>query len=421
MDNKLTKTMHSHNDLSNNQKQVLLSTSSGFALENMDVLFLSFAMSSIISSMHLSGGAAGMMGTFTNLGMLIGGILFGFLGDKFGRVKTFSHTILIFAVATALMAVANNIWFIYALRFLAGIGAGGEYGVGISLIAESFPRKKIGKMTSVAAIGGQLGAILAAVAAAYIIPKFGWHALFLVGLIPVILAFFVRRNLKETDTFIESKKEHKTTTVKSVFKYMFSSGKVAYQSIGLMIMTTVQIAGYFGLMNWLPTIVQKQIGLNVAGSSLWMLSTIFGMILGMATFGSILDKFGPRKAFGIFLLASSAMVFMLTLAHNTLTLVLIGAVVGFFSNGMFGGYGAVISQLYPTEIRSTANNIIVNIGRAIGGFSSVVIGILMDHYSLMTVMGFLSVLYIISFIVMITLPGIKKLSAEKIQAANDAE
>lgn len=141
-----------------------------------------------------------------------------------------------------------------------------------------------------------------------------------------------------------------------------------------------------------------------------MNSTIIGMSLGMITFGSILDFFGPRRAFGIFLLASAAMVFTITLAHNTISLLIIGAIVGFFSNGMFGGYGAVISRLYPTEIRSTANNVIVNIGRAVGGFSSVVIGILMDHYSITVVMAFLSILYVISFITMITLPGMKKLT-----------
>lgn len=395
---------------SKNQKWVIASTSSGFALENMDVLFLSFAMSSMISQLHLSGGAAGLIGSITNLGMLFGGILFGLIGDRFGRVKTFSYTIFIFAFATAAMAFANNITLIYGLRFLAGIGAGGEYGVGISLIAESFHKNQIGKMTSVAAIGGQIGVILAAIAAAFIIPQLGWHALFLLGLVPVVLTYFIRRHLHETTEFVEAKKEEKRSTTSAVFKFMFSSPKLAYQSFALMIMTTVQIAGYFGLMNWLPIIVQKQLGLNVSGSSLWMISTIVGMSLGMITFGSILDFFGPRRAFGIFLLASAAMVFTITLAHNTISLLIIGAIVGFFSNGMFGGYGAVISRLYPTEIRSTANNVIVNIGRAVGGFSSVVIGILMDHYSITVVMAFLSILYVISFITMITLPGMKKMA-----------
>ncbi|RHW54741.1 MFS transporter [Lactobacillus bombicola] len=399
--------------LSKNQKWTIASTSSGFALENMDVLFLSFAMSSMIADLHLSGGAAGLISSVTNLGMLAGGIIFGILGDKIGRVKTFSHTVIIFAVATACMAFAKNIYLIYALRFLAGIGAGGEYGVGIALIAETFPQAQIGKMTSIAAIGGQVGAVLAALIAAWIIPNAGWHMLFLVGIVPVVLTIFIRKHLHESEQFLTAKAKEKGSLLSNVFKKMFATPQLTFQSLGLMLMMTVQIAGYFGLMNWLPTIVQKQLHLNVANSSLWMIATIIGMSIGMLTFGSIFDYFGPRRAFGIFLVGSAIMVYTLSLATNMLTLLLIGAVVGFFSNGMFGGYGAVISQLYPTEIRSSANNIIVNIGRAIGGFSSVVIGILMDRYNLTIVMGFLSALYIISLIVMIKLPGLKTLSRNK--------
>ncbi|MCO0808027.1 MFS transporter [Lactobacillus helveticus] len=402
---------HSHG-LSKNQKWVIASTSSGFALENMDVLFLSFAMSSMIADLHLSGGAAGLISSITNLGMLFGGIYFGILGDKIGRVKTFSHTVLIFAIATALMAFANNIYEIYALRFLAGIGAGGEYGVGIALIAENFKSHQIGKMTSIAAVGGQIGAIIAALVAAWIIPHLGWHMLFLVGIVPVVLTVFIRKHLHESDQFLAAKNNEKGSLLTDVVKKMFSTPRLALQSLGLMVMMTVQIAGYFGLMNWLPTIVQKQLNLNVSSSSLWMIATIIGMSFGMMTFGSIFDYFGPRRAFAIFLIGSAVMVYVLALAQNMASLLVIGAVMGFFSNGMFGGYGAVISRLYPTEIRSSANNIIVNVGRAIGGFSSVVIGILMDRYSLTVVMGFLSALYIISFVVMISLPGLKRLTVK---------
>lgn len=98
-------------------------------------------------------------------------------------------------------------------------------------------------------------------------------------------------------------------------------------------------------------------------------------------------------------------------AHTMVGMLLAGACIGFFSNGMFGGYGAVISLLYPTEIRSTANNVIMNTGRAVGGFSSVVIGLLIDHYSLTIVMGFLATLYILSFLVMISLPGLRKIKS----------
>ncbi|MFC6207193.1 MULTISPECIES: MFS transporter [Levilactobacillus] len=401
-------TMHDR-ALSTHQKWTIASTSAGFALENMDVMFLSFALSSIIADLHISGAQAGLISSITNLGMLVGGILFGILADRFGRVKIFSHTIFIFAFATAAMAFASNIHLIYLFRFIAGIGAGGEYGVGIALIAENFAHNKIGKMTSLAAIGGQVGAILAAVAAAFIIPTLGWQALFVFGLIPVALTYFIRRHLHESDEFLAAKRAPKADRQPVQIRSLFKTPQLAYQTLALMVMVIVQIAGYFGLMNWLPAIMQQKLGLTVAGSSVWMIATIVGMSIGMLTFGSILDYFGPRRAFGIFLIASAIAVFSITLAFNQFTLVLAGAVIGFFSNGMFGGYGAVISRLYPTEIRSTANNVIVNVGRAIGGFSSVAIGFLMDHYSLVVVMGFLSVLYLISFTVMLTIPSFRKL------------
>ena len=398
-----------HHALTTNQKWTIASTSAGFALENMDVMFLSFALSSIAATLKINGAQAGLISSITNLGMLVGGILFGIMGDRFGRVKTFSYTIFIFAFATAAMYWAQDITTIYVLRFLAGIGAGGEYGVGITLIAENFDRDHIGTMTSIAAIGGQIGAILAAVCAAIMLPLFGWRELFLFGLIPVLLTYFIRRHVHESEEFLQVKQQQQTSAQKVSVLALFQTPQRTYQTLALMLMVIVQIAGYFGLMNWLPSIMQKRLGLSISGSSLWMIATIVGMSIGMMTFGKILDYFGPRRAFGIFLLASALSVFGITLAFNQITLLLAGAILGFFSNGMFGGYGAVISRLYPTAIRSTANNVIVNVGRAIGGFSSVVIGFLMDHYSLLVVMGFLSILYVISFLTMLSIPSFRHL------------
>lgn len=405
--------MDNTSPMSTNQKWVLASMSSGFLLENMDVMFLSFSLSEIIAQMHVSSTAGGWIGTFTNLGMFFGGALFGLLGDRIGRVKTFSYTIFLFAIATGLTYFAHNISALYALRFLAGIGAGGEYGVGIALIAENFQANQIGRASSVAAVGGQIGSIVASLLAAWIIPTYGWNTLFLFGVVPVVLTYFVRRHVKESDEFLAAHKKAEETGEKISFGRLFETPRLALQTLGLMLMTIVQIAGYFGLMNWLPSIVQKKQGLSVSGSSYWMIATIIGMSIGIMVFGTIMDKICPRWAFGIFLLGSAVVVFAIVNVTSYWTMLLAGALTGFFSNGMFGGYGAVISQLYPTEIRSTANNLIMNTGRAIGGFSSVIIGALMDHYNLYVVMGFLSALYIISFLVMISLPGLREIQTKK--------
>ncbi|MFV0561313.1 MAG: MFS transporter [Enterococcus sp.] len=387
------------------QRKILLSTSAGIALENMDIMFLSFSLSSMIATFHLSGAQAGLIATVTNLGMLIGGIFFGLMADKYGRVKVFSQTVLLFSIASLLMYFASNIYLVYLFRFIAGIGAGGEYGACMSLISESFSKKQIGRAASIAGIGAQVGAALAAILAAVVIPWLGWKMLYVIGVMPVLMVLFIRRGLKEPEAFEENKAKGKTTKLSQLFE----TKHLAWQTIGLSIMVTVQIAGYFGLMNWLPSIMQAQLGLSISGSALWMVSTIGGMSLGMLTFGIVMDKVGPRAAFAFFLICSSLSVFLLVMAHSQWSLVAAAVVVGYFINGMYGGYGAMISSLYPTEIRATANNFIMNLGRAVGGFSSIVIGFLMDYYNLTMVIIFLSSIYLISLLVLMTLTGVKEL------------
>ncbi len=393
--------------MSKYQRKVLVSTAAGIGLENMDIMFLAFSLSSIITSLNVTSVQAGFISTITNLGMLVGGIFFGLLADKFGRVKIFSYTVITFSVASLLMMFASNIYWIYLFRFIAGIGAGGEYGACMSLVSETFNKKHLARATSVVAVGGQVGAVMAAILASLIIPVFGWKMLYVIGVLPVLLVLVIRKDLKEPEDFSELKEDGD----KAKFSLLFKDSKTTWQTVGLSLMVTVQIAGYFGLMNWLPSIMQKQLGLSVSGSSLWMISTIFGMSLGMLTFGTIMDKLGPRLSFGIFLVASALSVYLLTLAKGQWSLLLAAVVVGYFINGMYGGYGAIISFLYPTEIRATANNFIMNVGRAIGGFSSVVIGFLMDNYSLTVVVMFLSVIYIISLCIMLNIPGLKKYQA----------
>lgn len=391
------------------QKKVLFSTSAGIALENMDIMFLAFSLSSIITTFGISSTLAGFISTITNLGMLVGGIFFGLMADRFGRVKVFSYTVLLFSIASVLMYFASNIYLVYLFRFIAGIGAGGEYGACMALLSESISKKHLGIATSIAGVGAQVGAALAAILASFIIPTLGWEMLYVIGVLPIFMVLYIRRDLKEPEAFHDNQKEQKSSRLAD----LFATKELALQTSGLSIMVTVQIAGYFGLMNWLPSIMQQRLNLSVSGSSLWMVCTILGMSLGMLTFGTIMDKIGPQIAFAIFLLFSSVSVYLLILATNKFTLVVAAMIVGYFINGMYGGYGAIISSLYPTAIRATANNFIMNLGRAIGGFSSILIGFLIDHYSLTAVMLFLTIIYLISLSVVLLLPGMRQLQKAK--------
>ncbi|MEL0538356.1 MFS transporter [Staphylococcus debuckii] len=387
--------------------KILTSSMLGFGLENMDVMFLAFALSSIINEFHITSAEAGLISSITNFGMLFGGVIFGVLADKYGRIRIFTYTIFLFAIATALLSVAHNIYIVYILRFIAGMGGGGEFGIGMALVAEVFAMKKLGRVSSIVAIGGQVGALTAALLAAAILPLWGWRALFLIGVIPVILAFYIRRNLDETDAWKQTKAQHTLEKKESSpIGLLFNTKHQAHTTIALTIMSSVQVAGYFGLMNWLPSILQKQHGLSVSNSSLWTISTIIGMSLGMLCFGQILDKFGAKVSYSIFLIASAASVFLYVFAQSATALLIGGAFVGFFVNGMFAGYGAVISSFYPTRIRSTANNVIFNVGRAVGGLSPIAIGFLMDHSGMAGTMIFLACLYMISLAMLLSLKKI---------------
>ncbi|MGY3742635.1 MFS transporter [Leuconostoc inhae] len=401
--------------MTSEQKVVLGSTTLGFTLDHMDATFLSFALAPMIAELHITGAQGGIIAAMSNWGALLGSVLFGILADRIGRVRVLSYTVMLVTFATVILAFLDNAHTIYASRFLLGMVTGGEYGVSMALIAESFRANRVGRMSSITAIGGQVGAILAAILATLIMPAFGWRGLFMIGFLPLIVVYIVRRHLKETPAFEQLKSDYKSGRKKFSFKFIANTPKRAYTSFVLIIMLTIQTSGYYGLMNWLPTIMRKQLGITstvTAGYvNLGMIPIIMGMAVGMMTFGTILDRIGPRQAFAIFLVGSAIMIYTFTFAYNMWTLTILGAVVGFFSNGMYGGFGAVISRLYPAEIRATAANTLMGSGRALGAFSSVVIGWIMDNYDVATVMLSLTVMYLISLVFMLTIPDFKKLGA----------
>ncbi|QIC47380.1 MFS transporter [Lysinibacillus sphaericus] len=395
------------------RKKTVVASVAGLTLEGMDIMFISFAMTMIIAEFNIDLATGGLISSITNIGMLLGGIIFGVLADKYGRVKVFTYTIILFAIGTALTGVATNIEQVYVYRFIAGLGAGGEYGIGMALVAEAWPKNKQGRASSYVSVGAQYGVILAALLSAVILPTLGWRALFFIGVLPVIFAFIVRKNLHESPEWLASQKNESNMQKKGKLAQLFVTPRVTMTTLSLILMATVQIAGYNGLMIWLPSMLQKSQGLSVSSSALWTISTAVGMIIGMLTFGRFMDRFGAKRAFGIFLLASACAVFLYSFATGAVAILMGGAIVGFFSNGMFAGYGALISSFYPVQIRSTATNTIFNFGRAIGGFSPIFVGYILQSYDMTVVMIYLAALYGISFMVMLTLKG----STEALQTA----
>lgn len=394
------------NNLKANDKKALFASIFASGLDDLNVMFLSFSLGSIITHLGLSGVEGGWISTITNLGMLVGGLLFGVLADRYNKFNVFKLTIIIFSVATGLIFFTESLTYLYLMRFIAGIGVGGEYGVAISIMAGIVPSNKMGRVSSLNGIMGQLGSIASAVLASIIAPLFGWKGLFLFGLLPLILVVWIHFAIDEDDITDKDASNKIEFEEKPSIRELFATKELTHQTLALMIMTTVQIAGYFGLMNWLPTMMQQSLGIQ-ASSNTWMVTTIIGMCIGMLVFGSILDKFGPRLAYGIFLICSMLSVYLFTYVNSMASLLIGGAIMGFFVNGMFSGYGAICTRLYPHRIRTIANNTILNVGRAVGGFSSVIIGFILDNTGVTEVMIFIASLYIFSFLAMISIPNLR--------------
>lgn len=386
----------------------------GYAMDGLDVLILSFAMAAIVSEFGLTLGEGGLIATYTLIGTVLGGYLFGIFADYFGRVHTFSLTIIIFSIFTGACAFADNVTHLNILRFLAGLGLGGEYGIGMTLVSETWPAAKRARATAGVAMGWQAGAVLAAILAAVVLPDYGWRGLFLVGVVPALLAAWARHGIKEPPMWVKRKEMKKelaarkergeTLTAeeekqleearKFPLAHLFASPSKTVTTLSLTVMTSVQNFGYYGIMVWLPMILLKEHGLTTKSMSGWMIVTVIGMIAGIYVFGYLCDRLGRKVPYLIFYICAAAMVYIYVNLGTPVALLFGGAFLGFFCNGMMAGYGTLLSENYTTDARSTAQNFIFNTGRAVGGFAPAIIGALAQSHGFSAAFALLSCVYV---------------------------
>lgn len=386
----------------------------GYAMDGLDVLILSFAMAAIVSEFGLTLGEGGLIATYTLIGTVLGGYLFGIFADYFGRVHTFSLTIIIFSIFTGACAFADNVTHLNILRFLAGLGLGGEYGIGMTLVSETWPAAKRARATAGVAMGWQAGAVLAAILAAVVLPDYGWRGLFLVGVVPALLAAWARHGIKEPPMWVKRKEMKKelaarkergeTLTAeeeeqleeakKFPLPHLFASPSKTVTTLSLTVMTSVQNFGYYGIMVWLPMILLKEHGLTTKSMSGWMIVTVIGMIAGIYVFGYLCDRLGRKVPYLIFYICAAAMVYIYVNLGTPVALLFGGAFLGFFCNGMMAGYGTLLSENYTTDARSTAQNFIFNTGRAVGGFAPAIIGALAQSHGFSAAFALLSCVYV---------------------------
>ncbi len=365
-------------------------------MDGFDLLILGFLLDPIAQEFGVGRVEASALVSWTLFGALLGGVLFGVMSDHFGRVRVLTWSILVFAGFTGLCAFAQTYDQLIVFRTLAGLGLGGEFGLGMALVAETWPAAQRARACSYVGVGWQSGVLLAAIVAPLVLPSAGWRGVFLVGVLPGLVAFAVRRHVGESEIFLEGSRP---AYLLQPLKALFADTKTTKISLGMIVLCGVQNFGYYGLMIWLPAYLSSRYGFSLTKSGIWMAVTVCGMTVGALVFGALCDHYGRRPAFLGYQFGAFLMVLIYSRLNDPLAVLIGGAAVGVFVNGMIGGYGALLSELYPTQARATAENVLFNIGRALGGLGPVVIGHLAGRYSFDVALGFLAGLYLIDMVV----------------------
>ncbi|MCX8747288.1 MFS transporter [Snodgrassella sp. B3837] len=371
---------------------------SGYAMDGFDLLILGFMLSAISTDLGLNASQAGSLVTWTLIGSVVGGIVFGHLSDRFGRVRMLSLTILMFAVFTGLCAIAQGYYDLLIYRALAGMGLGGEFGIGMAMIAEVWPAAKRNRASAFVGIGWQLGVLAAAFITPFLLSIIGWRGMFLVGLFPAVASYFIRHDTSEPEQFTREHKAKGELSFSGRLCLLIKDRQTAKTSLGIFILCAVQNFGYYGLMIWMPSYLANKLGFSLTASGNWTAVTVIGMIIGIWLFGFLADHFARWKIFLIYQIGAFIMVAQYAQLQDPAALLICGAIMGLFVNGMIGGYGALISDNFPPHVRATAQNVLFNLGRGVGGFGPLVIGFFVKEWSFYAALCLLASIYLLDII-----------------------
>lgn len=297
----------------------------------------------------------------------LGGIISGLLADKYGKRSMLALTVLIYSIGSLVCGLAPNLPLFILGRGLVGLGVGGEWAIGHGLIAEAVESKFRGRAAALLQSGEPVGVALAAIAGYLIMPIVGWRAVLVGSSATAFLALFMRRSIR-----LPNEPARKTYSLLKVF-----SGGIGKHMFMAWVLAVLKLGTYWTCYTWLPSFLLKGMGQGIVRSTAWVLSAQVGQFLGMLTFGSFADKYGRRPAYSVYSLMTASALALLAFrwhwlsAHGILfwlTMLLLG-----FGSGCTAGFGALLAELFPTEVRSAAMGTTYNMARAVQLVAPVVV------------------------------------------------
>ncbi len=364
----------------------------GWGLDGLTWTMYGFALTAIIPVLGISAGAVGWITAASIVASAFGGAVAGSLADRFGRVRVLTWVILGYCLFTGLTATSQNVEQFVMWRILEGVAFGAEWAVGAALVSEYAPSAKRSRILSAIhscyAIGWAVSTGLYLWLFSVVDNDIAWRYLFLVGVIPGMVAFWIRLKVKDRVPVGENRNDHEPTEAgvaaqRLPLLQLFAPNQRRTTILAVLLGVGVQ-GIYYSVFVFLPLFLRDERGLSVVGTATYTWVVIAGSFLGYLLSGHIHDAIGRRPAFALFFLAAvaSIAVFVLTPAASPGVAYLVCFALGFFASGQAGGLGAYLAELFPTRMRASGQGLAYNAGRGIAAFGPLCVGLFTETIGL---------------------------------------
>lgn len=379
---------------------VVIAAALGFMFDSLDTYIVSYAMPSIIQEWHIDPITNGTLNSLGIWGMFIGAIIWGPISDKFGRKFGFMATVLGFSILTGLTAFTTSAFQFGLLRFLTGLFLGGMIPIDTALTSEYISTKYRGRFTSILTVLWPVGMLIAAIVSLSFVSDYGWRVLFIVGVIPAFLSFFVRRKVPESPRWLAAQGRGKETVkvlknlgasdedVKVIPSKSLADKKVSFkvllqpQYIKRFILTAgyyfFSYFGYYGFLLWLPTILATVYGLSLAKTFTYTLFVAIAAILGRLTAYWTIERFGRKQLFYVGFGLGGVAALLFGLIKDPSLLIWGACILSFLYEQGVAGTVVYTAELYPSSIRATATSWSTGAGRISAAVSPIVFGYFMS-------------------------------------------
>jgi MFS transporter, putative metabolite:H+ symporter len=353
----------------------------GWMFDAMDVGMLSFIVVALQKEWNLSSEQIGWIGSINSIGMAVGAFLFGIFADRMGRKSVFMITLLLFSIGSGISALVTSFALFLSLRFVIGMGLGGELPVASTLVSESVPAEKRGRVVVLLESFWAGGWLIAALISYFIIPEFGWRIALALSALPAFYAIYLRLHLPDSPKFVSQQKQKKSS-IKQNMRSVYAKEHLQ-QTITLWVLWFCIVFSYYGMFLWLPSVMTMK-GFSMIKSFQYVMIMTLAQLPGYFTAAWFIEKIGRKFVLVTYLIGTAVSAYFFGTAEQLPLLITSGIFLSFFNLGAWGALYAYTPEQYPTSIRGTGVGMAAAIGRLGGILGPLLVGYMVARNSSIT-------------------------------------